>query len=69
MFSLTETVAPQFPFEKGDVVWIMKLEYRAPLGKFRITKAHPNDRYELFRCSDNTIHSELVEGKHLRRNI
>lgn len=69
MFSLAESLAPQFPFEKDEVVWIVKPEYRAPLGEFRIAKAHPDDTYELVRCSDNTLHSELVEGKHLRRNI
>ncbi|KAK4695584.1 hypothetical protein P7C71_g2193, partial [Lecanoromycetidae sp. Uapishka_2] len=59
----------EFPLEKGDVVWIVKPEYRAPLGEFRITKAHPNDKYELVRCSDNILHCDLVEGKHLCRNI
>ena len=69
LFSLTNRVVLQFPFEKDEVVWIVKPEYRAPMGEFRIVKAHPNDKYELVRLSDNTPHSILVEGKHLRRDI
>ena len=50
-------------------MWIVKPEYRAPLGEFRIVKAHPNDVFELARCSDNAPHSERVEGKELRRSL
>jgi hypothetical protein len=50
-------------------VWIVKPGYRVPLGEFRIFKAHPNNMYELVRSSDDTPHSELVEGKDLRRHV
>lgn len=59
----------EFPFEKDEVVWIVKPEYRAPLGEFSIVRAHPDDLYELVRRSDNTPHPNLIEGKYLRRNI
>ncbi|MCJ1469372.1 hypothetical protein MMC07_008005 [Pseudocyphellaria aurata] len=58
----------EFPFETNEIVWIKKPEHRTPMGEFRIVQAHPNDKYELVRCSDNTLHSELIEGKHLLRN-
>ena len=58
----------QFPFEVGEIVWIMKPGYRAPLGEFRIVKAHPDNMYELVK-SDDTPHSELVEAKDLRRHV
>ena len=58
----------KFPFEIDETVWIVKPEYRAPLGEFRISKAHPNDRFELVKVSDNSVHPELVEGKFLRRD-
>ena len=66
--ALTELLL-QFPFEQGEIVWIVKPGYRAPLGEFRIVKAHPNNMYELVRSSDDTPHSELVEGKDLRRHV
>ena len=50
-------------------MWIVRPEYRAPLGEFLIVRAHPNDFYELVRRSDNTPHPELIEGKYLRRDI
>jgi hypothetical protein len=50
------------------VVWIVKPEYRAPLGEYIITKAHPHDCFELRKKSDNTTHPELVEAKHLTRD-
>lgn len=37
------------------------------MGEFRISKARPNDMYELVRCSNSTLLPELVEGKYLRR--
>lgn len=58
----------QYPFEVGDIVWIVKPEYRAPYGPFSIVKAHPDDKFELVKESDNSAHDELVEGKHLRRD-
>ncbi|KAF5012411.1 hypothetical protein FDECE_1540 [Fusarium decemcellulare] len=58
-----------FPFETGEIVWILKPGYRAPLGEFRIQKAHPDDMFELVSCATNATHPELVEGKHLRRNV
>lgn len=58
----------KFPFETGETVWIVKPEYRAPLGEFQILKAHPNDKFELLKISDNTIHHEHVDGKFLRRD-
>lgn len=50
-------------------MWIVKPGYRAPLGEFRIVKAHPDNMYELVRASDNAPHSELVQGKDLRREV
>ncbi|RBR26061.1 uncharacterized protein FIESC28_01089 [Fusarium coffeatum] len=58
-----------FPLEIGETVWIVKPGYRAPLGEFRITKAHPNDMFELQSCATNAAHTELVAGKDLRRNV
>jgi hypothetical protein len=59
---------PKFPLEVGETVWIVKPEFRAPVGEFRVSKAHPNDRFELVNMSDNTVYPELVEGKFLHRN-
>jgi hypothetical protein len=54
--------------ENGDVVWIVKPEYRAPLGEFIIVKAHPNPRFELIRKTDMSPHTKLAEEKYLRRD-
>jgi len=61
-------IGSKFPFEIGETVWIVKAEYRAPLGEFCISRAHSNDMFELVKISDDTVHPELVEGKYLRRN-
>jgi hypothetical protein len=58
----------KYPFEIGETVWIVKAEYRAPLGEFRISQAHPNDMFELVKISDNSVHPELVEAQYLRRD-
>ncbi|KAI9653539.1 MAG: hypothetical protein M1821_007047 [Bathelium mastoideum] len=57
-----------FPFEVGDTVWVVKPEYRAPLGEFKINRACPNDTFELLKVADGSIHTELVEGKYLTRD-
>ncbi len=59
----------QYPFEVGETVWVVKPDYRAPLGEFRIVKAHPDDFFELVRGSDNQPHTELIAGKDLRRGV
>ncbi len=46
----------------------MKPEYRAPLGAFYISKALPDDYFELVKVSDNIIHPEIIEGKFLSRD-
>ncbi|CAM1506161.1 Fc.00g058020.m01.CDS01 [Cosmosporella sp. VM-42] len=59
----------EYPLELGELVWIVKPEFRAPLGQFRITTAHEDDKFELIRCSDNQPYPQLVEGKYLKRTI
>ncbi|KAF5705718.1 serine threonine kinase [Fusarium mundagurra] len=58
-----------FPFELGEIVWIVQPGYRAPRGEFRITKVHPDDLFELVDCATNIVHPDLVEGQYLRRDI
>ena len=58
----------QFPFEKGELVWVVKPTFRAPLGEFRISKAFPNETFELIKLSDNTVYPEKVEKRFLKRN-
>ncbi|KAK0659740.1 hypothetical protein QBC41DRAFT_331325 [Cercophora samala] len=57
-----------FPFETGEVVWLFKTGYRALLGPFRITEAHPNDKFRIVKISDNTTYPEIVYGSDLRRD-
>lgn len=57
-----------YPFELGDTVWIVKPEYRTPLGEFIIMKAHPNKYFELARKADRVPHPELVAETHLTRD-
>ena len=57
----------QFPLEIGDTVWVKKPGYRAPLGEFRIVKAHPQNMFELVVKSTGVAHSELVEGRYIMR--
>jgi hypothetical protein len=54
--------------EVGETVWIVMPEYRTPLGEFVITKAHPNNYFELARKADRVPHPELVEEVHLTRD-
>jgi hypothetical protein len=49
-------------------VWIVKPTYRSPLGEFCITKALPDDKFELVKVSDGSLHPELVDSKDLRRD-
>ncbi len=49
-------------------MWLFKIGYRAPLGQFRITEAHPDDKFELVDCADNTTYAELVAGSDLKRD-
>jgi hypothetical protein len=58
----------KFPFEVGEKVWIVKPEWRAPLGEFSITKAHANEKFELVKISNNTLYPELVEKGFLSRD-
>lgn len=57
-----------YPFEIGETVWIVKAEYRAPSGEFRISKAHPNNMFELVKILDNPVYPDLVEAQYLRRD-
>jgi len=55
-----------YPFEVGESVWIMKPAYRAllALGEFRITKALPDDKFELGKVSGGSLHlNRAGEGK------
>lgn len=67
--SLPDKFYVKYPFEQDEEVWILKPEYRHAIGPFKIAKAHPNDMWELVSSSDNSTHPELVEGKHLRRDV
>jgi hypothetical protein len=49
-------------------VWIVKPTDRSPLGEFRITKALPDNKFELAKVSDGSAHLELVDLKDLRRD-
>ena len=49
-------------------MWIVKPGYRAPLGEFVITKAHPDNVFALEKKGSGVAHYELVEAKHLRRD-
>lgn len=58
----------KFPLEKGEEVWIVQDGYRAPLGPFIIVSASQNDLFELKWKNTESMHSELVEGKYLKRD-
>ncbi|CAG8978973.1 hypothetical protein HYALB_00012256 [Hymenoscyphus albidus] len=58
----------QYPFEINDIVWIVNPTYRSPLGEFRVTKALPDDKFELVKVSDGSLHPEKVNSKYLRRD-
>jgi len=53
----------------GEVVYIVKPELRAPLGEFRVSRAHPGDKFELVKVEDGTIYPGLIEGVYLRREF
>ncbi|KAI1174284.1 hypothetical protein F4777DRAFT_390146 [Nemania sp. FL0916] len=57
-----------YPLEVGEIVWIVKPEYRAPFGPFTIHKACSDDTFQLVKRSHNTFHPELVQGKYLKRD-
>lgn len=58
----------QHPFEINDMEWIVKPTYHSLLGEFRIMKVFPDDKFELVKVSDGSIHTELVKAKYLRRD-
>jgi hypothetical protein len=58
----------QYPFEVGDIVWLLSSNLRAVLGEYRITNALPNDEFELVRLDTGTPHHTPVQGKYLKRD-
>lgn len=58
----------QYPFEIGDIVWLLASNLRAVVGEYRIVDALPNDEFELEKVDDGTPYPTPVEGKYLRRD-
>lgn len=58
----------EYPFELGDTVYIVRPDWRAPLGPFYISKALPNSEFELVHISDDVPYGEAVEEKLLYRD-
>jgi hypothetical protein len=64
---LTWCVGPQFPFEPGERVWVLKTGYRAPLGPFTIHRVLPDNMFELKEEATGTVQPEAVDGAFLKR--